>query len=79
MGVSIWQLLIVLVILLLLFGPGRIEGIGKSLGKSIKGFKKGMEEADDVDADQPSNVVSSKKLEDASVEKKDTDGKNNTD
>lgn len=47
MGVSIWQLLIVLVILLLFFGPGRIEGIGKSLGKSIKGFKKGLDEADE--------------------------------
>ena len=46
MGVSIWQLLIVLVILLLIFGPNRIEGIGKSLGKSIKGFKKGLEEGE---------------------------------
>ena len=46
MGVSIWQLLIILVILLLIFGPNRIEGIGNSLGKAVKGFKKGMNEAE---------------------------------
>ena len=46
MGVSIWQLLIILVILLLIFGPNRIEGIGNSLGKAVRGFKKGMNEAE---------------------------------
>ena len=43
MGISIWHLLILLVILLLFFGPQLLEGIGSSLGKAIKGFKKGIE------------------------------------
>jgi sec-independent protein translocase protein TatA len=40
---SIAHLLIVLVIVLVLFGPSRLEGIGISLGRAIRGFKKGME------------------------------------
>ncbi|MBT4763366.1 MAG: twin-arginine translocase TatA/TatE family subunit [Bdellovibrionaceae bacterium] len=48
MSPSIWQILIVLVIILLLFGPKRIPGLGKSLGEAIRGFKKGINE-DDID------------------------------
>lgn len=42
--VSFWQLALVLFILLLVFGPSRIEGLGTSLGKAIRGFKKGLNE-----------------------------------
>jgi len=39
---------IVLVIVLLLFGPGRLAGVGKGLGEGIRSFKKGLnEDADD--------------------------------
>lgn len=48
MGLSIWHLLILLVIVLVFFGPSRIEGIGSSLGKAIRGFKKGLDGEDDV-------------------------------
>lgn len=41
-GISIWQLLIVLVIVLLLFGTKRLRNIGGDLGNAIKGFKKSM-------------------------------------
>ena len=41
---SIWHLLILLVILLLVFGPQKLEGIGTSLGRAVRGFKKGLEE-----------------------------------
>lgn len=43
---SISHLVILLLILLLIFGPSRLEGIGSSLGKGIKGFKKGLEDDD---------------------------------
>jgi sec-independent protein translocase protein TatA len=42
MGLSIWHLLIVVVIVLLLFGPNRLPQLGKSLGEAIRGFKKGI-------------------------------------
>lgn len=45
---SIWHLLIVLVIVLIFFGPNRLPNLGNSLGKAIRGFKdgiKGLEES----------------------------------
>ena len=44
MGPSIWQILIVVVIVLFIFGPKRIPGLGKSLGEAIKGFRKGIKD-----------------------------------
>ena len=45
-GISIWQLLIVLAIVLLLFGTKRLKNIGGDLGSAIKGFKKSMSEGE---------------------------------
>ena len=42
---SIWQLLIVLVIVLLLFGRGKIPQLMGDMAKGIKSFKKGMSES----------------------------------
>ena len=41
-GISIWQLLIIAVIVVLLFGTKKLDSIGSDLGASIKGFKKAM-------------------------------------
>jgi sec-independent protein translocase protein TatA len=41
-GISIWQLLIVLLIVIMLFGTKRLKGLGSDLGDAIKGFKKSM-------------------------------------
>ena len=46
MGPSIWQLLIVLAIVLLLFGAKRLKNIGSDLGGAIKGFRKSMQEGE---------------------------------
>ena len=46
-GISIWQLLIVLVIVLLLFGTKRLKNIGSDLGNAVKGFKGAMKEGDE--------------------------------
>ena len=46
MGPSFWQILILVVIVLFIFGPKRIPGLGKSLGEAIKGFRKGISEDD---------------------------------
>lgn len=39
MGISIWQLLIILVIVLLLFGTKKLRSIGADLGGAVKGFR----------------------------------------
>jgi len=41
-GVGIWQLLIVLAIIVLLFGTKKLKNIGSDLGGAIKGFKQNM-------------------------------------
>jgi sec-independent protein translocase protein TatA len=47
MGISIWQLLIILVIVIVLFGTKRLGTIGSDLGKAIKGFKSAMHESEE--------------------------------
>ncbi len=43
-GISIWQLLIVLAIVVLLFGTSRLKNIGSDLGGAIKGFKNSVKD-----------------------------------
>ena len=43
-GISIWQLVIIAVIVILLFGTKKLRGIGGDLGGAIKGFKKSMQD-----------------------------------
>lgn len=47
MGISVWQLLIVLAIVLVLFGAKRLRGVGSDLGGAIKGFKQAVKEGSD--------------------------------
>ncbi|MBW7471238.1 Sec-independent protein translocase subunit TatA [Marinobacter albus] len=54
MGISIWQLLIVLGIVILLFGTKKLRNIGSDLGGAIRGFKKSMSDEDSKAADQES-------------------------
>lgn len=51
-GISIWQLAIVLLIVVLIFGTKRLKSIGGDLGSAIKGFKRAM----DTDEDKSGNV-----------------------
>lgn len=54
MGLSVWQLAIVAVLILVLFGRGRISEMMGDFGKGIKSFKQGMnEEGDATKKDAP--------------------------
>tara|TARA_B100000929_G_scaffold147945_1_gene117274 strand:+ start:8699 stop:9079 length:381 start_codon:yes stop_codon:yes gene_type:complete len=53
-GISIWQLLIVLVIVLLLFGTKKLRNMGGDLGGAIKGFRSSMKEVKGGDSDSDS-------------------------
>lgn len=57
-GISIWQLLIIAVIVVLLFGTKKLRGIGSDLGSAVKGFKKAMKEEE-----KPTPEVENKKDE----------------
>jgi sec-independent protein translocase protein TatA len=47
MNIGIWQILIVALVVLVLFGRGRISEMMGDFGKGISSFKKGMTEADE--------------------------------
>ena len=51
-----WEIGIVLVLVLLIFGPRKLPELGKSLGKSIRGFRTGMKEAQDDDKSAVSEI-----------------------
>lgn len=62
-GINIWQLLIILVIVLLLFGTKRLRGLGGDLGSAIKGFKKAMTDENETDKDDPKKVTGDPKAD----------------
>jgi sec-independent protein translocase protein TatA len=45
-GISVWQLLIILLIVVLVFGTKRLKGIGGDLGGAVKGFRKAMDDGE---------------------------------
>jgi len=46
-GISVWELSIILVIVLIIFGAGKLPEIGSGIGKAIKNFKSASSEADE--------------------------------
>lgn len=54
-GIGIWQILIVAIVILVLFGRGRISEMMGDFGKGISSFKKGMNE-EDSPSSKPSNA-----------------------
>lgn len=48
-GISIWQLAILVLIIVLLFGTKKLRTLGTDLGESVKGFKKAMNEENKVE------------------------------
>ncbi len=47
-GMGMWELLIILVIILIIFGVGKLPEIGSALGKGIRNFKKSMNENSEI-------------------------------
>jgi sec-independent protein translocase protein TatA len=68
MSVGPWQIIIIVLIVLLLFGAGRLSEIGKGLGEGIKNFKKGIsgdEEDEGEDEEEERARKKKKKLKKA--------------
>lgn len=61
-GISIWQLLIILVIVLVVFGAKRLRNIGSDLGASVKGFRDAMREGEQEEdkKTEPSRITGSR-------------------
>jgi sec-independent protein translocase protein TatA len=70
-GIGMPELLIVLVVVLILFGPKRLPALGKSIGKTFRSLKDGIEGKLDEGEDAPAvEDASAKKAEPASTEAK---------
>ncbi|MGB3609946.1 MAG: twin-arginine translocase TatA/TatE family subunit [Cellvibrio sp.] len=74
-GISIWQLLIILAIVVMLFGTKRLRTLGSDLGSAIKGFKKSI--SDEEETKNETRSVEDKTAQDnvASVQKEKADQK----
>lgn len=70
-GLGTQELLIILVLVMIIFGAGKLPQVGSSLGKGLRNFKKGMNDADDEDIEEGQvEEISEKK--DSTQEKKDS-------
>lgn len=55
-GISIWQLLIILLIVVLLFGTKKLRNIGADLGGALRNFKRSMQEGENEASDKDSKL-----------------------
>lgn len=56
-GISIWQLLIILLIVIMLFGTKKLRNMGTDLGGAIKGFKKALNTEGKKDTEGKKSIV----------------------
>jgi sec-independent protein translocase protein TatA len=55
-GLGHWELLVILVIVLIVFGAGKLPEIGSGIGKGIKNFKKGVAEGEIEKEAEPQKI-----------------------
>ncbi len=70
MGISIWQLLIILAIVLVLFGAKRLRNVGSDLGSAIKGFKQAVKEEENKPAEKTLEKKEGENVYDVAAEEK---------
>lgn len=70
-GIGIWQLIIILVIVLLLFGTKRLKNLGGDLGGAIKGFKGAIKEGEEEKGEDNQKSVSKDEAEKGDAGKND--------
>lgn len=68
-GISLWQLLIILLIVVLIFGTKRLKGIGSDLGGAVKGFRSAMQ---DGESEARKEQLSDQRKEDADFPESET-------
>lgn len=64
MGISIWQILIVVVLIVVLFGRGKISSLMGDVAKGITSFKKGLKEENGEEPEDVTPIVEGEKVED---------------
>lgn len=59
-GLGMPELLVIMVIVLIIFGAGKLPEIGGAIGKGIKNFKKSMHDSDEIDVTPDNKKIDSK-------------------
>ena len=67
MGISIWQIVLVLVIILILFGAGKIPRVMGDVAKGIKSFKAGMKEGENEEIEGKAETVEAEAIHNCKV------------
>jgi len=70
MGVSTWQIIVILIVVLLLFGGKKIPELASGLGKGIKNFKDAVKEGEESDIKTTQKIEENKKEEKITETKK---------
>lgn len=76
MGIGVWELLLLFLIVLVVFGTKRLRNIGGDLGGAIKSFRSAMSESEDKDKDKDKDKPSedtTRTIEGEVVDKKEKD------
>ncbi|MCK5720412.1 MAG: Sec-independent protein translocase subunit TatA [Thiomargarita sp.] len=75
MGISIWQLLIILVIVVVLFGTKKLRNIGGDLGGAIKNFRQSMRDTEVEEAQSKQENINEKSKSPEQVAQEENKGK----
>jgi len=59
MGISVWQVLILLAVVILIFGTKKLKNVGGDLGSAIKGFKSAVQDGSKDNTQQNKNLQDS--------------------
>lgn len=70
-GIGIWQLLIILLIVVMLFGTQRLKNLGTDLGGALKGFKTAIKEDEEEQPSETDDGVNGETI-DSTAEKVET-------
>lgn len=68
MGLSVPQIILIIAVVVLIFGPKRIPQLGKSIGEAIRGFKKGIDGKDKSATSAEANTDKKTDKEDQNLE-----------
>lgn len=62
-GLGVWELILILLIVVLIFGANKLPAVGQGIGQAIKNFKKASNEPEEIDVTPKKEPVEDKKEE----------------
>lgn len=60
MGLGLPELVVILIVVLIIFGPGKLPALGSGVGSALRNFRKAMNEPDAIDVTPPSEKTDAK-------------------